>query len=713
MAQALSSRTRAAPAEPAPPSPLDFLFVDDDPYCRRLFERMCRRSGLRASTEAGAESALEKMALEGPPLVLVTDVSMPGMSGVELVRRAVELCPETAIVLVTGRTELVIDELEPNPLVVSVVEKPWKAEHVLGVLDRARDMARRRRGEDVTVDLSEVPRGVLIVDGDPHFLKLAEEAARAFGPVRIAPRLGVAIELLRKESFDLVVSELDLSDARGVDAAERLSQAAPELPLVLVSQLEDQQLAKQVLRLGAEDVVHKGRCTVGELGRRLRFAVERSRARAQRIEASFRDSLTGLAPRDALQHRLTSMANAGRPYSVVFVDVDRFRSVNERLGLEAGDDLLRELAERVGETVGPSDLVARRGGDEFIILLDGDESRAREVVQAILTKCRAPVWIHGQALSVTVSVGVASSGEAGAGLDLMAAADRALHEQKQRGRDGWRRASARPRKLGSGPSIHEALTRKELRLLYQPLWSLRRSQVQGFEALLRWEPKRGPGSTPDRFIPELEADGGIVDVGAWVMDQACAQMASEGRLLPPHSRLSVNVSPRQLQGDEILETIERALAEHALDPERLQIEITETVLLPDASDVTRRLQALKKMGVRIALDDFGVGYSSLGHLHRHPIDTVKIDRSLITAVETDERARLIVSSIATLGDKLGMTTVAEGVEWASQLALLREAGCSAAQGYLLGRPAPSWTSSGLETEGATLLDLRPVGPQRR
>jgi len=179
-------------------------------------------------------------------------------------------------------------------------------------------------------------------------------------------------------------------------------------------------------------------------------------------------------------------------------------------------------------------------------------------------------------------------------------------------------------------------------------------------------------------------------------------MAVGGERLPPQAHLSVNVSPRQLQDDDILETVERVLARHALSPERLQLEITETVLLPDASAVARRLKSLREMGVRIALDDFGVGYSSLSHLHRHPIDTVKIDRSLVGAVETDERARLIVASIATLGENLGMTVVAEGVEWAGQLQLLRAAGCDAAQGYLLGRPADGWSHETLEKTQALL-----------
>jgi len=657
--------------------PPDFLFVDDDHYCRRLFERMCRRAGARAQSEESAENALDRMSREGPPLVLVTDVSMPGMSGVELVRQVVERWPETAIILVTGRTELIIDELEPNPMVVSVIEKPWSAARFLSVIERARQMARRRRGEAVTIDLAESPRGVLLVDPDPDFVELVRSATREFGPLR---------------------------DARGFDAAERLAEAAPEIPLVVSTQIDDAQLATQVLQLGAEDLVRKEQCTSEDLSRTLRFAVERSRARARRLEASRRDGLTELASRDALERRLATLSESGRPFAVVFVDVDRFRSVNERLGLDGGDALLRELADRIRDAAGPEDLVARRGGDEFIVVVDGPEVRARAVVHTILQRVRAPVWVHGQPLSVTVSLGLASSnGERGRGAELLAEADRALFEQKRRGRDGWTRAPDRRPPLQSGPSIHEALTRRELRLLFQPLWSLRERELHGFEALLRWKPRRGQGSSPARFIPELEAQGGIVEVGAWVMEQACAEMADSGARLPPHARLSVNVSPRQLQGDEIIETVERALASHALSPERLQLEITETVLLPDASGVARRLRTLRDMGVRIALDDFGVGYSSLSHLHRHPIDTVKIDRSLVSAVETDERVRLIVASIAALGEKLGMTVVAEGVEWASQLRLLREAGCDAAQGYLLGRPADAWCTETLEQTRASLL----------
>ena len=244
-----------------------------------------------------------------------------------------------------------------------------------------------------------------------------------------------------------------------------------------------------------------------------------------------------------------------------------------------------------------------------------------------------------------------------------------------------------------GVAIRDALARRELFLEFQPQWSLSGGRVRGFEALLRWQRGCGQIVPPSRFIPELESNGGIVSVGQWVANEAVSVLAGWGLDTPV--MLSINASARQLASTELVETITSMVEQGRISPSKIEVEITETALLPDLPCVLERLNEIKRLGVRLALDDFGVGYSSISHLHRYPIDTLKIDRSLISSIRDSERARLIVKALVTLGRQLNMEVVGEGIETCEELAFLRDIGCDVAQGFLLGRPVAEWSTSGL------------------
>lgn len=256
-----------------------------------------------------------------------------------------------------------------------------------------------------------------------------------------------------------------------------------------------------------------------------------------------------------------------------------------------------------------------------------------------------------------------------------------------------------------------ALARHELFLEFQPQWSLKERRLRGFEALLRWRREDGQLVSPGIFIPELEANGGIVSVGQGAATEAVSIVSSWP--LVGDIVLSINASARQLRSNELVDTIESILSLELTPPAEIEVEITETVLLPDLPFVAERLDTLKDLGVRLALDNFGVGYSSLSHLHRFPIDTLKVDRSLISSMEQDERCRSIVRAIVNLGHELNMSVVAEGIEQVDDLEYLANIGCDLAQGYLLGRPRGDWPTEALETVKASyLLPLKNYGPVR-
>lgn len=413
------------------------------------------------------------------------------------------------------------------------------------------------------------------------------------------------------------------------------------------------------------------------------------------------DALTGLPSRATLADRIDqAILHADRrhcPAAVLFVDVDRFKVINDSLGHSAGDEFLIQAARRLRQSVRDEDTVTRQGGDEFVIVLD-DVNYGEDVVKVahkILEAMREPFSVQGTPLHVTVSIGVSLYPADGKDAEtLLTNADIAMYRAKDLGRNGHvfysSEMNARAvERLALENRLRGALERGEFLLYFQPQYDARNGQVLGAEALLRWRNEQGELLPPAVFIPLLEETGLINRVGAWVIDHACEQLAHWHERGWDELRLAINISSRQVSDAALPEQVASALARWKLAPTRLELEITESLLVRQDATTEKVMQRLVDLGVLLAVDDFGTGYSSLSYLHRLSIDTLKIDRAFVTDIPANEDGVAIARAIIGLGQSLHLNLVAEGVETPEQHAFLRELGCHMMQGYLFSRPLPA------------------------
>jgi diguanylate cyclase (GGDEF)-like protein/PAS domain S-box-containing protein len=433
----------------------------------------------------------------------------------------------------------------------------------------------------------------------------------------------------------------------------------------------------------------------------LHDVTERRRAEEQLAVQALSDPLTDLPNRLLLRDRLDrALAAAERGHALpalLFIDLDGFKAVNDSAGHDVGDDVLVAVAERLRAALAPGDTLARLGGDEFAILLEEtDADHGLQLAQRLLPLVAERLTVRGLDLVVSASIGVAvpEPGAPMASGELLRNAELAMYAAKESGKGQVRiyhpsMHASMVARTSLERGLRRALDRGEFVLHYQPVVSLHSGRVEGVEALVRWEsPDRGL-VPPLEFIPLAESTGLIVPIGAWVLGEACRQLAAWDA--DPASGLAgvhvaVNVSPRQLQAPGLLDEVRQALASTGIGPERLTIEITESAL-GDGGQILRLVQSLKDLGVRLSLDDFGTGYSSLARLRLFPVHTVKIDRSFVQEIDLDGGAPLVTATIALAG-ALALSTVAEGVETKEQEAFLRAQGCEAAQGYRYSRPVP-------------------------
>jgi diguanylate cyclase (GGDEF)-like protein len=422
--------------------------------------------------------------------------------------------------------------------------------------------------------------------------------------------------------------------------------------------------------------------------------------RTQQIEhQAFHDKLTNLPNRalfrDRLNLALTKVSRSGRGVAVLFVDLDNFKLVNDSLGHGMGDQLLIQVAEDLTASTRAGDTVARLGGDEFTLLLEDLESQdqAVAVAMAILGRLRKPKRLDGRDTFACASIGVAFTDDPEVSAEsLLKRADTAMYRAKADGKStsvvyepSMEDHAAERLELETG--LRTALENGDIYVRYQPLIDLETNALMGAEALARWRhPTRG-NIPPSEFIPLAEANGMIIPIGYWILVEACRQAAEwVEKFDAPHFVMSVNLSGKQLQRDDVVDRVQAALKEANLPPSQLKLEITESVLMADREAVIDKMTRLKALGVQLALDDFGTGYSSLSTLQSFPIDTLKIDRSFISRLGEEEGAHAIVEAILALAKTMRMNVTGEGVETDSQREIIRGLGCNTGQGYLYDRP---------------------------
>ena len=442
----------------------------------------------------------------------------------------------------------------------------------------------------------------------------------------------------------------------------------------------------------------------------LDVSVERNR-QAEIAHLATHDALTGLSNRNQFHQVLITQLEAGNPIAILILDLDRFKDVNDTLGHRIGDELLRMATARLLETCRSTDMLFRLGGDEIAVIPQPfSPEAADEIGQRLMAAFAAPFVIEGQSVNLGGSIGLATSRPGDSPEQLQRRATLALDRSKALGRgrlehyvDGMiERAEDRRQVVAD---LSRAVAEGQLELAYQPLSALPSQQLSGFEALVRWNhPTRGRIS-PAEFIPIAEETGLIHEIGSWVLDEACRQLAC----WPEHLYVAVNVSAVQMRSEGLAEAVFATLKRHGITPHRLELELTETAMVEDSDRISATLARLREKGVRIAMDDFGTGYSSLQHLRNFELDRIKIDRSFAGAPPTDRDAMAVTRAVIGLARDMSIEITAEGIETQDQLDRLIDLGCDTAQGYFIGRPADaSATSALLASEGT-----QPPEPLRR
>jgi len=544
---------------------------------------------------------------------------------------------------------------------------------------------------------------------------------------------------LSADGFDgMVLGAEQLEEARAQVRA--LHTAWPDLPLVVLlgevggEQCEDADVAletarRSLRREGARDVILASRITCGgscvlpsvlaHLVENRRLVRELEKARQLGLHLAHHDTLTGLPNRQLFRTRLRELLARARrhprPLAVFFIDLDRFKQVNDTLGHNLGDQLLIEVGRRLRDCVRETDLVARRGGDEFTVILDGvpDGPSAARVAQKIVDALREPMILDGNRLRVGCSIGISHSATDGRDVEtLVKCADIAMYRAKAHGGgfefflpDMGKKTS---HWLDLEHELRQAIDRREFVLHYQPLVNIESGSVASLEALVRWDhPERGL-VYPDAFIGVAEEAGLIGELGRAVLFEACTQTRDWLDRGVPAVPVAVNFSAKQFQTGNPVEEVSEILDATGLSPEYLDIELTESAVMRDPALATETLRRLRDLGLRIAIDDFGTGHSSLAYLKRFPITKLKIDRAFVSALMRDPKDAAICRAIISMAHNLQLKAVAEGVEEARQLEFLRHPGCDEVQGYLFARPQDAEKTERL-LAGASPLEASPVG----
>jgi len=661
------------------------LIVDDDPLFTLLAAETLRQADFAPCVADNAEEALRCMQQTRPDLVLL-DVELPDGQGFDVcVRiRAMPDGIDIPIVMVTGKHDTASIARAYEVGATDFINKPvlWATlPHRIEFILRAHDTMRALRVSEMKnrAMLQALPDAIYILnasgaivdqitggrhpgDGQAAMPEEAARAARLFIDERHAPG-------------ELATHDFEVSDGKDVHAFEAR----------MLSQVDGTFLSI------------------------IRDISERKRAEARIEYLAYFDTLTGLPNRQMLmRHVNRTLAAAQRSKkhaALLYLDLDRFKRINDNLGHSVGDTLLRDVARRLehclrnaAASMAPnaanSGMVARLGGDEFVILLTevADRAHVTSVVRQIEEKLAEPFECDGHSFVVTPSIGVALYPQDGQDIeDLLVKADMAMYQAKDRGRNdhafyGESMAIRALGRLELEGELRRAIDEESFELHYQPKMDLSRGCIVGVEALLRWHHRERGWISPDKFIPLAEETGMIVAIGDWVIREACRQMKAWERGALKHLRMAVNVSVQQFSKDGFVDTVLRTLRQQGVKPQQFELEITESFLMRDVDTTRAALQRLGDAGLSLSIDDFGTGYSSLGYLRQFPVDALKIDRSFVHDLPVNSDAVAICAAILAMARELKLIVIAEGVETDAQLEFLRDHGCDQAQGYLIGKP---------------------------
>ncbi|WNM57692.1 two-component system response regulator [Candidatus Nitrospira allomarina] len=513
--------------------------------------------------------------------------------------------------------------------------------------------------------------------------------------------LSDALNLIQQNQFQAIILDSHLPDGKSFESIPQFLQFCPDAPVLILSGVEEEDQAIQAVKSGVQDYLIKGQTSSSTLCRAVRYAMERQRATQRITQLAHYDHLTGLANRGLFYERLNcAVARCHRndtAIALMFLDLDHFKDINDTLGHDCGDSLLKTVAARIKKCIREIDTGVRLGGDEFAVLLEQIVSieDVASVAQRILHLLAQPVIIKQHQLHVTGSLGITIyPWDSANPQELLSHADAAMYRAKAQGGNTHQFYTAGMKTAGLDGSTLEmelsrALAKEEFLLHYQPQMNLRTKQVIGMEALLRWHHPYQGLIGPNQFIPQAEENGMIIPIGEWVLRTASKQAKYWEKQGFPAPHVAVNLSARQIHQGNLPALMQDILKHSHLDPENLKLELTETFLIHETEGTIQTLRELKAMGIHLYIDDFGAGYASLRYLKSFPIDGIKLDQSLIQNLPHSPNDAAIVMAVISLAKALGLQVIAEGVESQEQVDFLEEYGCDAMQGYWIAPPLPA------------------------
>lgn len=534
---------------------------------------------------------------------------------------------------------------------------------------------------------------------DATFLQasLRRQGAQSVDLVRVES-MADAIVNLRQNPFDIVLLDLNLPDSTGHDSVHRVQSTDPSVPIIVLSGDENEEFAIEILNRGVQDYLVKWEGDGRTILRSIRYAVERKRGEERLSFLAQYDSLTEIPNRrhftDQLERATTRARRSNKRIGVLFLDLDRFKAVNDTLGHQSGDELLSMVVERLKTCVRSGDLLARLGGDEFAVMLedvDGPLS-IEAAAKNILTAFEKPFQVGPRQVSTTTSIGITVfPNDTGDPMALLNNADLAMYQAKEDGRNNFKFFEQRMHEEILAyhqieTDLGKALARDEFTLVYQPQIGLADNKIHALEALLRWNhPERGL-VLPGEFISVAEESGHIVPMGMWVLERVCKQLKDWERRAMPLLRVAVNVAPASLDQPDFHRNVEAIIGRYGVDPQLIDLELTEGTLMRNSDAIQETLRYLKMIGVRISVDDFGTGHSCLNYLRQFPIDVLKIDRSFVMDLGRNEHGTAICGLVLSIARSLSLEVVAEGVENETQLAFLAKHNCDYVQGQHFSMP---------------------------
>ena len=700
--------TGGPPAQ-ADDTPLRVLVVDDRPELRESLQALLDgEGGWRTQLAADGQEALDRLDQDGADIVLL-DLIMPGLSGLEVIDRVAEAGIDTRIIVVSGEPTFEHVQRALTHGAVDFIRKPYEPGELLSTLARVRDallLERRAREMEHRLLRSELLHR-FVVDSSPDLVYMLDSDGRfAFLNHRAETLLGIPREELLGEHYEVLIPASERVTAEFLfDAHETGERVTRDAELLLLSRIprgSDPRenlapVAVTAMSIHADQGSGPGRRRIGTYGV-IRDLSEQKRAEALIRFQTWHDQLTRLPNRSLFRDRVdVAVARARREGSLVavmYLDLDRFKVINDTLGHSVGDRLLKAVAARLGSLIQEGDTLARFGGDEFGLLLP--DVRSEEDVDAVAGKLleglAVPFQVDEHELYVAASIGIAVHPEAGDSAEsLIRGADIAMYHIKARGKNGHQRFAprmddARSLQLSVDRELRNALLSDELEPYFQPQVDVETGEVVGVEALARWNhPQRGLVNPAD-FIPLAEETGLIIPVDQCIQRKACTAVAAWRAEGYPGLSLSMNLSAAQIQSADFVDSMLAMLEETGIGTGGIKLEITEGAIIREMDLIIPRLRRLAAHGVRIGIDDFGTGYSSLSWLQNFPVNTLKIDRSFVSDIRSDQSESSIVNAIIHMARGLGMEIIAEGVENEPQLRYLHVQGCRQVQGFLYSRP---------------------------